>query len=154
MGKKLKTYSEEQGAKPINWRAWINSEIARIGDRITLGKGEHFFDSEEMYNRAGQWVTCACGNQCAIIPRQEEEIHGRVYVGKPLDVDLARLGLDFYQVVADFPGSVFNTEKATLFPFVGRFVKALEILDKIEARSAVLIDRELRKRRNRRKARK
>ena len=141
MGKKLKTYSEELGEKPIDWRAWINREIARIGDRITLGRGDHRFDSEEMYAKSGSWVTCACGNQCSIIPRVE----GGVVQGEPEDSMLAMLGIEFHHAISRLPILVFY-DGETMFEHVGFLSRALELLEKIEARSAVLIDMELKKR--------
>src|SRR5690606_1285416 len=40
---------------------------------------------------AGSWVTCAVGNQCNIIPRTPE--------GVPRDIELYRLGINFYDSI-------------------------------------------------------
>ncbi len=40
---------------------------------------------------SSKWTTCACGNQCVIIPRD--------YCGNPLDSKLALLGVKFAQCV-------------------------------------------------------
>lgn len=63
---------------------------------------------------AKSWVTCACGHQCAIIPRQEN--------GVPIDSELAELGSDFYEAI-----SLRNT------------TQAIRILQQIEKRSTFLI---------------
>lgn len=60
------------------------------------------------------WVSCACGNMCDIIPRDSS--------GKPYDDRLAYLGSKFYGVV------ILKSK-----------VEALHILDLIEKRSAELI---------------
>ncbi len=48
------TYSEYIGAKPIDWNAFL--------DKPT-------YSLEELQNacsKSNDWVTCACGNQCAM----------------------------------------------------------------------------------------
>ena len=75
---------------------------------------------EDMKERSLSWVTCACGNQCAIIPRDIIP-HNRV-PSRPLDSKLYKLGDDFANAVID------------------EDVKgALGLLDAIELRSAELI---------------
>lgn len=107
----MKTYYEEAtyNEEPIDW--------FRLLDRIkSLDK-----DSKEyriLYNRmnrlAGRWVTCACGNQCAAIPRSGE--------GEPLDLKLYNLGLQFpsYISTEDYDG-------------------AIDILHQIETRSSEIL---------------
>jgi hypothetical protein len=70
---------------------------------------------------ASKWTTCACGNQCDIIPRTVD--------GRPIDATLTHLGILFPRTIED-----------------GNYDGALSILDQIEARSAVLIKHELKDR--------
>lgn len=66
---------------------------------------------------AQSWVTCACGNACIVIPRNEE-------TGSPLDSNLRRLGVQFYSYIVD--------EKKEA---------ALAVLKAIEHRSQLIINR-------------
>lgn len=70
---------------------------------------------------AESWVTCAVGNQCSIIPRDAKG-------GGPLDDELYDLGCDFDTAIFD-----------------KKWEKAKKLLDKIEIRSALLINKELEK---------
>ena len=69
---------------------------------------------------AQSWTTCACGNMCDIIPRDEW--------GAPLDDELRTLGVLF-------PTYIHGEQ----------YDAAINTLDKIEKRSATLIKRELAK---------
>lgn len=96
----LQTYfQEENPTKPIfNWPLFL----ARTDQTRE--------EWDEANDRAGDWVTCACGNQCAAIPRDHH--------GEPRDEVLAALGMDFYDAI-----DCENAEEAR------------QVLDKIEARS-------------------
>lgn len=98
----MKTYAEAKGERLFDWNKFLNR--ARR------------FDEDWEYARAlsNNWVTCACGNQCSIIPRDED--------GAPYDKLLGRLGMDFHAAIS-----------------IRRRKRALEILKKIEVRSAQLI---------------
>lgn len=48
---------------------------------------------DELCNRAKSWVTCACGNQCAVIPRR--------YQGCPIDDRLSTYGGDFFEYIKE-----------------------------------------------------
>lgn len=91
----LPTYTEVQGAQLFDWHAF-------------LAKPTHHDDEWHLAtNLAGEWVTCACGNQCSAIPRelcgapQDEQLYelgcafARQIMGK--DVPAARLTLDFIE---------------------------------------------------------
>lgn len=82
----------------------------RIGDAI-LNDG--FTDVDK--HMAASWVTCACGEQDARIPRDEVD-------GEPLDADLAELGYRFYMCVED-----------------DRYAEAFATLAAIEQRAATLL---------------
>lgn len=84
-----KTYAEASGEKPYNWTAFLNHAIANgITDE------EHQAAKE----RSLKWVTCACGNQCSIIPRSKvrDFMSG---AGAPIDEILKSLGKEFYDQI-------------------------------------------------------
>lgn len=104
-----KTYAETQNEAPFDW----NKALANPPD---YRSEEH----DRLAEKAESWTTCACGNQCAIIPR---------FGARPEDAILASLGLSFYDEVSN-----------------GEWEKSKETLQAIEARSAILIQQELAKR--------
>ncbi len=87
----------------FDWRAFLKQPFISVGE---------WEDAEAL---AGNWVTCACGNQCDIIPRQFP-------TGAPIDSQLAILGIKFQDAIK-----------------AGHSNHALQILDQIEARSIYLI---------------
>lgn len=97
----MKSYMEEKTGETFNWYEELKKENP---------------DWETLKKKAGDWVTCACGNQCSIIPRNE--------CGCPHDDVLEHLGGSegFYGAVVD--------EDAE---------EAIHLLDMIEQRSAFLI---------------
>lgn len=99
----MKTYSEREGEEPFNWNEFLNKK--------NISKEE--WDNAE--SLADSWVTCACGNQCDVIPRD--------CFGGPKDRELFRLGYNFYKVIGS---KDINSAK--------------EILKAIEERSAYLIN--------------
>lgn len=105
-----KTYAESQGQSPFDW----NKVLANPPQRDSK---EH----EVLRRLAARWVTCACGNQCAIIPRES-------LYGTPIDQGLVSLGLNFSYMVAR-----------------GEWNEARDILKRIETRASQLISRELSK---------
>lgn len=74
----MKTYSETRNEPPFDWNKALNEDEINWSD---------------LTDRAGSWVTCACGNQCDVIPRKE--------CGEPVDSKLARLGLRFWARISD-----------------------------------------------------
>lgn len=99
----MKTYSEVEGKKPFDWNKALNS---KINTQIYWGK---------LFKKANRWVTCACGNQCHIIPRS---------IGIPVDTKLRTLGNIFTH-------HINNNYK----------IGAKITLEQIEKRSAILIKR-------------
>lgn len=75
----MKTYAETKGAEPFDWNKALKG--LRTGIRAQ--------NQTELSIRAKSWVTCACGNLCAEIPRWKFE------KGRPVDERLADLGADF-----------------------------------------------------------
>jgi hypothetical protein len=106
----LKTYAEVSNEAPFDW----NEFLSRDKSQITF---------DEWRNAAflsNNWVTCACGNQCSVIPRD--------FMGTPDDHQLATLGVEFtYAIEAK------DKEEAK------------RILVEIEKRSAFLIEELIKK---------
>lgn len=129
------TFAEANQKSPFNWFAFLNKKKFTIAQ---LEKAEE---------RAKNWVTCGCGNQCAIIPRNEAQ-------GEPIDKELVCLGVEFYRAVRD----MFNQQKDIEFSntfnvdydfkggweyFENRKATALKTLNDIEVISSKLIAEEI-----------
>lgn len=100
------------GKSFINWPKRLASLIT---DKKNNSKAKSYERRhKEAVALAGSWVTCACGNQCAIIPRDS--------YGEPLDVVLADLGFEFNNLIGK-----------------RKYTAALKTLEKIEKRSIELI---------------
>lgn len=80
--KPLKTYAEARDYPPVDWPAFI--QRARNGEVTEVW----WMNAQSI---AGDWVTCACGNLCASIPREPD--------GTPIDNYLAKLGAQFFIAV-------------------------------------------------------
>lgn len=102
------TYAETKKNKRFDWRGALE-----IAVQEWIEEDEH----DDLCSGSSQWVSCACGNQCSIIPRNWE--------GRPNDTTLENLGTEFYY-------SIQNRD----------YQSALDNLAKIEARSAILIAEE------------
>lgn len=108
-----KTFTETLGVAPFDWWKALENPTAHA--------------HEDLCERAMMWTTCACGNQCAIIPRKifPKDSHSN---GIPIDEELKDFGFDFYRSVDSC-----------------RWEDAKEFLRIIEARSTILIAEELAK---------
>jgi len=95
-------YTQTQGFEPFNWFEALKK------------KRKDIHDWKLLQYRSNLWVTCACGNLCDIIPRDE--------IGSPIDWILRMLGYDFNTAIQ----KKYNK-------------KALSILKLIEKRSTYLI---------------
>lgn len=95
--------------KKFDWYDFLNRAIAGKVKDSEITNAED--DAED-------WVTCACGNQCSIIPRDPD--------GGPLDEKLYELGCQFSYAITDHA-----------------WKEAIKILDKIENRSVILIEKEV-----------
>ncbi|PRP68133.1 hypothetical protein [Nonlabens agnitus] len=103
------SYAESQGEKPFDWYSFLNKE--NISDQ----------EWQDAIMLSNDWVTCACGNQCNIIPREDEGLYYR-HNGRPKDNLLSDLGGKFHGLI--------KRRYAT---------KAIVVLQEIENRSAYLI---------------
>ena len=97
----MNTYAEAKARPPFDWNAFLATEQSGTEWGIAA-------------NLASSWVTCACGNQCAALPRDSG--------GQPKDMVLRRLGMKFMKAID-------SAERD----------KARFVLAEIEARSAVLL---------------
>lgn len=77
----METYAEKQGEKAMDWNVFLDKAI----DGNVPFQG---YQHTQALGFASQWTTCACGNQCDIIPRNAR--------GEPCDIVLSGLGCDFY----------------------------------------------------------
>ncbi len=107
----MKTYAETKRKKPFNWFTFLRKNKKTTRE---ITKAIH---------RARDWITCACGVQCGIIPRMDN--------GEPKDKILSGHGINFYLSVQH--QSWFSAEDS---------------LHAIEKRSAILIKRIRGKKRN------
>lgn len=102
------TYAEVNGKMPFDWNEFLRRAIAGEISNAELSDAKSI---------SGSWVTCACGNQCAAIPRMPSALGGG-----PEDELLYALGIEFTDYVVSC-----------------EFVSAKETLERIEARSAELL---------------
>jgi len=90
-----KTYAETKGEQPFDW----NRALANPPEPYST-------DHAALMNRSRSWVTCACGNQCAILPRysfQERRLTRApehfYEEGTPRDAELMELGGQFHGAI-------------------------------------------------------
>ncbi len=86
-----------------------------------------------MMTKSANWTTCACGNQCSIIPRYAN--------GCPIDEKLSELGKNFNNKIHDI-NSLFKAgikKRQSIRFSIAKFI-ARRILRKIEKRSQEIIE--------------
>lgn len=121
MNNTLKTYAETQGELPFDWLRWLQHV------RINIGKNK----LEKILHLAANWPTCACGNQCSVIPRYPHYYDPKsVGPDAPLDDNLRDLGMAFYCYVK---GMRYNDY------FERNRKNALETFKQIEVRSTEIL---------------
>lgn len=103
------TYAETKGEKPFDW--WNFLDRASKG---LLEEDDCRSEHREAIERAASWTTCACGNQCSVIPRNND--------GSPADSLLRVHGSFFLHYIED-----------------SEWARAFQTLRAIEVRSAELI---------------
>jgi hypothetical protein len=104
----MKTYAETQGQEIFDWNQFLENPP----------------ESQSLHHRratdlSGQWVTCACGNLCDIIPRGA--------LGIPFDKDLETLGIRFHALIDD---GQWNWAKNTLYFIEKRSAEIIADLSK------------------------
>lgn len=143
----MKKYVEVKKKKTFDWNVALAKDCKDMTEK----------EVKKMDELAQQWVTCACGNQCAIIPRAEQETDIRK-PGSPLDEKLHELGTHFYteaiEKMAEYNLAFLDYEsydfpelsKAQYLKTANKYRKnAIRILKRIEKRSAQLIQAEITK---------
>ena len=112
----MKTFAKTRNVAPFDWNAFLAKDKFTEAEMINA------------LNLAGEWVTCACGNLCAALPRNPN--------GEPLDYELADLGNKFYEALCSMEAhySWIDTEGTIKWRD-----KARGILAAIEDRSAILL---------------
>ena len=92
--------------KRFNWLTRLRQLVA--------GNVKNPRDINDLYRRAGNWPTCACGTLCRRLPRDVG--------GRPCDLTLMNEGLRFYRAIK-----------------LGEWQSALTIFRNIEERTALLL---------------
>lgn len=122
------TFSKAQGVRPFDWNRALREITPR--SRVRLAR---------LPKLSGQWVTCACGNLCELLPRYETESDFSSHMnGEPKDHLLGRLGYQFHERVEALAE---ETDEGAITPArFERLRRAAQVtLAKIERRSGVLI---------------
>jgi hypothetical protein len=73
-----KSYAETKRLTPVDWHTFLKLPLGKVTPSLM----------SKMVRKSEAWVSCACGNQCAIIPRRNN--------GRPLDEELAQFGGYFF----------------------------------------------------------
>ena len=117
------TYAESEGERPFDWNAFL--DMAEHNGEVD------YVEMEEASALANSWVTCACGNQCAALPRDED--------GTPEDDLLKLLGCEFNNQLQDMLILNGSDGWKDRDRFEAHVKEARRILGKIEKRSAFLL---------------
>ena len=96
----------------FDWFAFLNQDIELVS--------EDYLD--EAKSLADNWVTCASGQLCKVLPKGNGN--------SPADEELYDLGMDFARKINNLEDTRQNEDR----------LKALEILNKIEARTTLLLE--------------
>lgn len=119
-----KTYAEVRIRETTNWPEVLQMKVPF--------RYNHDFNEKlcRLKILAGDWPTCACGNQCSVIPRNE--------IGEPKDELLFDLGMRFYNHIAD---AYYDCEDGYYkrLSIIDNLERAKDVFDEIEARSFELI---------------
>lgn len=85
-------------------------------------------DLKDACELSNNWITCACGQLCNSLPRQENS-------NAPIDPILNHLGLDFMENICDAYEAYVDHEEG----FLIRIESAKSVLVKIEERTIALL---------------
>ena len=144
----MKRYSETKSKAPFDWNKALSKDCKDMSEK----------EAKKLSNLAKSWVTCACGNQCSVIPRGLSNTNGDVPKGAPIDDQLRNLGASFhddgvnemYMALSNYHTTsnegAWATDKAGYLKEANKFrLKALNILKRIDKRSSILINEEINK---------
>lgn len=105
-------------AKSFNWFHFLEKPSKEIKSK----------DMGIATTKACSWITCACGQLCKALPRNEE--------GEPKDSKLYNLGIKFYNEIDSAELAHDNSE----FKKADQYLKkAKKVLEKIEKRTIKLL---------------
>lgn len=96
----------------FNWFAFLKQDMESV-DVDYFNKANSLADN---------WVTCACGQLCKVLPKGNGN--------SPADDELYDLGMDFANEIDNLKYTRQNEDR----------LKALETLNKIEARTTLLLE--------------
>lgn len=113
------TYVEQCEYDAFNWNAFLNKP------KFT---GRELKDAESLANN---WVTCACGNQCATLPRGPS--------GCPDDDTLVEQGHNFADCIKQMSKALNGNTHVNLKLLEAQRQRAKETLALIEERAAKLL---------------
>ncbi len=117
----MMTYAELIGRNPFDWDKFL-SKMRYTNDQLL-----------DAVRLSADWVTCACGNQCSLIPRN-------ILDGSPRDIQLHTLGRTFYSSILDmWKYHDIRPTKAQRKQFIEARKTARELLSRIERRTAFLL---------------
>lgn len=119
----MKTFAESQNEQPFDWNRFLSKKSYSEQELI------------DAVHRSKSWTTCACGNQCFIIPRNSSD-HNR-----PVDDKLKILGVEFYEAIKYMLTSIDQPDLLKEY-----HESAKDALAQIELRSSILIKREIKNR--------
>ena len=111
--------------KPLPTPFWT-AELLRIGQAIALDLPPSKVISDKTREKAGSWVTCACGMQTSDVPRLAGS-------GAPEDKALADFGEQFDRVVTKLYDSVHN--KYGVQESTARLTECMAIMHELEIRA-------------------
>lgn len=128
MKKRHLKYVEREKQEPLDW----NLELSKTEFTVA--------EIQELSKLAGNWVTCACGNLCEVIPRTED--------GKPKDDQLRLLGTEFYGLVLEQEGHIreqqniedIRNDNKKYLASLYLLHEAGKILARIEKRASEILD--------------
>lgn len=112
-----KAFSITKGLKPFDWNEFLD-------------KVEYTYDElKKAFEVSCLWTTCACGNLCNKIPRNDGD-------NGPIDLYLRKLGNNFAWSIRDMEDTFFEDKEL----FEANKKEAKYILNKIEKRSIELLN--------------
>lgn len=107
--------------EPFDWNEFLHKQV---------------FSAKEIQKAfllSERQTTCACGNQCSKIPRNDE-------TGSPKDLKLRNLENEFYCAIGAMQDAIVNKKGVIYTNLLNKNrIKAIEILKKIEVRSDELL---------------
>ena len=127
----MKTYAEKKRSQHFDWNKFLSKNCSKMTAK----------EVEYAARKSSSWITCAVGNQCAIIPRYSSN-------SEPIDRRLSKLGNYFFLALEKMRSCIDNkhdyaNDKIAFKEANSYRAKAIIILRGIEKRSSELIESEV-----------